>query len=85
MPRTCEDVVVAKMIQIRHVPDRVHSKLKARAADAGMSLSDYLLREVEKIAEVPTMKEMMERLAKLTPVKTKLTSAEMVRFERDNR
>ena len=43
-----------KMIQIRHVPDDLHSRLKARAAQAGMSLSDYLLNEVRKIAEQPT-------------------------------
>src|SRR5947207_3403455 len=31
------------MIQLRHVPDDLHRKLKARAALAGMSLSDYLI------------------------------------------
>jgi plasmid stability protein len=42
------------MIQLRHVPDALHRQLKARAALAGMSLSDYLIREVQKIAEQPT-------------------------------
>ena len=31
------------MVQIRNVPDALHRKLKARAADAGQTLSDYLL------------------------------------------
>ena len=51
-----------KMIQLRHVPDAVHRQLKARAALAGMSLSEFLVREVRKIAECPTPEEMQERL-----------------------
>ncbi len=46
------------MVQIRHVPDQLHRKLKARAAMEGMSLSDYLRREVELIGERPTVAEM---------------------------
>ena len=42
------------MIQIRNVPDPLHRKLKSRAALAGMSLSDYLLREIRAVAERPT-------------------------------
>ena len=60
---------MAKMIQIRNVPDDLHRTLKARAAGAGMSLSDYLLSEIEQIAEKPTLREMMERLRSLEPVK----------------
>jgi len=45
------------MIQLRHVPDDLHRKLKARAALAGMSLSDYLLREIRDVAERPTIGE----------------------------
>ena len=36
---------MSKMIQLRNVPDALHRKLKSRAAQAGMSLSDYLLAE----------------------------------------
>jgi len=39
------------MIQIRHVPDAVHRRLKSRAALAGMSLSDYLLQHIREVAE----------------------------------
>ena len=56
------------MIQIRNVPDDLHRTLKERAAKYGMSLSDYLLSEVEKVAEKPTLEEMMERLAGDEPV-----------------
>lgn len=71
------------MIQIRHVPDDLHRKLKARAAAAGMSLSDYLLREVREIAERPSMEELLARLRSRTPVVTALTPAEVIRAERD--
>jgi plasmid stability protein len=57
-----------KMIQIRNVPDDLHRKLKVRAAQAGMTLSDYLLSEIEQVAEKPTLSEMMERLRSREPV-----------------
>jgi len=61
---------MAKMVQIRNVPDKLHRTLKARAAQAGLSLSEYLLRELRRSAERPTVEEMMERLRKLPPVVT---------------
>jgi plasmid stability protein len=73
------------MIQIRNVPDSVHRTLKARAALEGMSLSDYLLRELERVVERPTRTELLARIAKRKPVRTKKTAAEMVREERDRR
>ena len=59
---------MTKMIQIRGVPDDLHRRLEERAAKAGMSLSEYLLSEMEQIAGKPTLPEMMERLAKDDPV-----------------
>ena len=41
---------MTKMIQIRHVPEALHRRLRARAALAGMSLSDYLRNEIEVAA-----------------------------------
>jgi len=46
----------------------LHRQLKARAALAGMALSDFLIREVRKIAEYPTPEEMRERLAQRDPL-----------------
>jgi len=74
-----------KMIQIRHVPAEIHRKLKARAALAGMSLSDYLLAEIRRLAEVPTLAEMRARLAKREPVILDVPAAQAVREERDSR
>lgn len=53
---------MTKMIQIRNVPDELHRTLKVRAAKLGMTLSDYLLAEIEQVAEKPSLRELMERL-----------------------
>lgn len=75
-----------KMIQLRHVPDALHRQLKARAALAGMSLSEFLVGEVRKMAEQPTMREIRERLANQPPSTRLATSpTRLLREERDRR
>jgi plasmid stability protein len=74
-----------KTIQVRNVPDTLHRRLKSKAAMAGLSLSDYLRREMEDVAERPTMKELAERIAGLPPVKYMRSPAEIIREERDSR
>lgn len=73
------------MIQIRNVPDETHRKLKARAALAGQSLSDYLKRELDRLAERPDRDELIERLAALPPVERSEDPVEALREERDGR
>jgi plasmid stability protein len=84
MCRTCKyskDMPV--MIRLRHVPDDLHRKLKSRAAMEGLSLSDYIIREIWQLEEKPTMKEMMERLARLKPVHLKTSPVDILRASRD--
>jgi plasmid stability protein len=76
---------MSKMIQLRNVPDALHRHLKARAALAGMSLSDYLLVEIKEIAERPTLDELRERLHHRTPVALELDTARRVQEEREAR
>jgi plasmid stability protein len=71
------------MIQIRNVPEALHRRLKARAALAGMSLSDFLLREVREVAERPTRDELRARLEGRPAVSPAVAPAEAVRAERD--
>ncbi len=78
-------VSMHKMLQIRNVPEPLHRTLKARAALEGMSLSDYLLAEVERSAERPTLREIKERLRRRTPVRPRVSPAEAVRAEREGR
>jgi plasmid stability protein len=54
---------MSKMIQVRNVPDGVHRTLKARAAAAGMSLSDYVKRDLEMAASRPSLEELDRRVA----------------------
>ncbi len=74
---------MSKMIQLRNVPDALHRALKARAALAGMSLSDYLLVEIKEIAERPTLAELRERLHKREPV-GEIDTARWVQLERES-
>jgi len=76
---------MSKMIQLRNVPDVLHRLLKARAAMAGMSLSDYLLAEIKGIAERPTLAELQQRLHKRKPISVEFDSASLVRDERESR
>jgi antitoxin FitA len=82
---TCDHAEhMSKMIQIRNVPDAVHRKIKARAAQSGMTLSDYLLAEIERIAALPTRDEMLARLHARPRVKLRTPAAEVIRKERES-
>jgi len=73
------------MIQLRHVSDELHRELKIRAARLGMTLSDYLIREVKLAAEQPLLEEVLDRIARRTRVTPPVSPVEMVRQERDAR
>lgn len=74
---------MTKMIQIRHVPTSIHRALKAKAALAGKSLSDWILEELTALAAMPTEEELLERLRKAEPFGMKGSSAKMIRKDRD--
>jgi plasmid stability protein len=73
------------MVQIRNVPVDFHRRLKARAAMEGMSMSDYILREMKKSLDVPTRQEVLDRIrARALPVDS-VNAAKIIREERDAR
>ena len=77
---------MAKMIQIRNVPNEVHRELKVRAARAGMTLSEFLLREVRHIAGRPEMRDLLKRIRGRRPyARLSETPAEVIRAERESR
>jgi plasmid stability protein len=76
---------MSKMIQVRDVPDSLHGTLKSRAAREGMSLSDFIKRELERVAERPTMREWLENTRQAKPVPSKHTAAQVIRELRDER
>ncbi|HEV2365648.1 MAG TPA: hypothetical protein VGS12_15770 [Caulobacteraceae bacterium] len=76
---------MSKMIQIRNVPEGLHRELKARSARAGMTLSDYLLAEVRRIAELPTEEEIRARIAARPKLERSIEWARLIREDRDSR
>ncbi|HEY3352513.1 MAG TPA: toxin-antitoxin system HicB family antitoxin [Polyangia bacterium] len=75
----------ATMVQIRNVPPELHRKLKARAAMEGLSMSEYVLRELRKALDRPTREEILERLRAQPVRRLKRSAAEIIRAERDAR
>jgi hypothetical protein len=74
---------VPKTIALRHVPDSLHRLLKKRAADEGTSLSKYVLAELKRVAERPSLSELRERLGKRTVVEPGVSSARASREARE--
>lgn len=74
-----------KMLQIRNIPAEVHRQLKMRAAEEGMSMSDFVMREVDRALKIPSRHEMMERLRTLPRRQLRTSPTEWVRRERDAR
>jgi antitoxin FitA len=76
---------MSTMIQIRNVPDEIHRAAKARAALAGLSLSDFALAALEDAVSRPTLAEIEARIRLLEPVENAPSAAGLVRAERDAR
>ncbi len=76
---------MSSMIQIRNVPREIHRRLKARAALAGMSMSEFVLREIERGLARPTREELLRRLEKLPGLNLVPPPADLIRKERDSR
>ncbi len=73
---------MSKMLQIRNMPDELHRRLKARAALAGVSMSDFVLGEIRHSLSRPTRAEVLARIAGLPPIDLDPPAADIVREER---
>jgi plasmid stability protein len=73
---------VSKTIQVRDVPDDVHHRLKVRAAERRMSLSELVREELIELAGKPTMAELLEKLSQDEPLRLSESVAEVLRAER---
>ena len=76
---------MSKMIQIRHVPDALHKRLRARAAMAGMTLSDYLQQDLARTAAQLTPAELRARLGAMSRTTLREQPVNAVRAEREGR
>lgn len=73
------------MVQIRNVPADFHRRLKARAAMEGMSMSDYIMREMKKSLDVPTRQDVLDRIRARALHVDSVNAAKIIREERDKR
>jgi plasmid stability protein len=73
------------MVQIRNVPTELHRRLKARAAIEGMSMSDFVMRELRKALDRPTREEILDRLRAQPVRRLERRAADIIRAERDAR
>jgi antitoxin FitA len=74
-----------KHVQIRNVPDAKHRKLKARAAERGLTITDYVKQLVDRDLERPTMAELIKRAKSFTQVDIGTSAVDYVREDRDSR
>jgi hypothetical protein len=72
------------MIQVRNVPDDLHRALKARAAQEGSTLSDYILAELPRLADKPRPEQVIARIRSRTAVGGP-PAAELIHSEREQR
>jgi plasmid stability protein len=73
------------MVQIRNVPAGLHRQLKVRAAVEGLTMSDYVLREIRKSLERPTRAELLGRLQAGPVRRLGRSAAAVIRAERNAR
>ena len=86
MYRTCLYALsMSKRIQFRDVSDEMPGTLKAKAASEGMSLSDFIKKELFSTVERPTMREWLESSATAKPIRGKRSAAETIRQLREAR
>lgn len=73
-------------VLIRNLPDDVHATLQRRAADAGMSLQQFLSSELAHLARTPTMEDVLDRIRTRSGGRVGFQSAvDDLRAEREER
>ena len=73
------------MIQIRNVPETLHRRLKVRAAMEGVSMSRFVLREIERALERPSRRDLLEAIRAQPEIELDPPPAEILREEREQR
>ena len=76
---------MSTMIQIRNVPEALHRRLKARAAMEGMSMSLYILREIEKSLARPSRRALLQAIREQPEIALDESPADLLREERELR
>jgi hypothetical protein len=77
--------LVAKMIHVRDVPDRLHGELVRCAKARGKTLTDYIEEILEREVARPPAEEIFARVRKRRPVRPEVPAADLIREERARR
>jgi hypothetical protein len=81
----CMFDLMGKVQQVLEMPNELHERLRDRAQEAGLSIQDYVLAELKKVADRPNRDEVVERIRSLPTVDLGMSSADIVRKGRDER
>ena len=76
---------MARMIQVRNVPERLHKELVRRAKARGQTLTDYVEEVLEREVARPPAEEVFARIRARRPVQLEVPVAELIREERTRR
>jgi antitoxin FitA len=74
-----------KMIQVRNLNPELHKKVKIRATEEGLTITDWVENLIEREVARPSMKDVYARLRTRKPMNLNPSAAEMIREDRDNR
>ncbi len=72
-------------IHIRNVPESLHRRPKARATLEGVSMSRFVLREIERALERPSRRDPLEAIRSQPNVALDISPADILREERSRR
>lgn len=79
---------MSKTVQVRDLPDDVHEVIRTRAAAAGMSLAEYLRREITSLSRRPLLSDWLTDAATAaqdSPAVPTATIVDALRADRDSR
>jgi antitoxin FitA len=74
-----------KMIQVRNLTPDLHKKVKIRAIEEGLTITDWVENLIIREVERPSMKDIFAVLKSRKPMHLNPTAVEMVREDRDSR
>jgi hypothetical protein len=73
------------IIQVKNVPPAMHTELRRRAVQEGLTIREYVLKLIEKDQRLPSKTDWLDRVAELEPVTVSHSAAETVRAAREER
>jgi len=76
---------MSKMIQVRNVSDEMHTALKVKAAEEGMTLSDFIKRELGFVVGKSSIEEIAARRRRRGRKPSGLTTEMTVQLIREGR